>query len=116
DGFLTLKLKIETGEIVQFRKSGNSEMPETTKRHVDTQIRVRNGELFVIGGLYQENKTKGVVRVPVLSYIPIIGELFKTRNDKHIKSEMAFIVVPYILDVPSGSSEVYSMPNKSLIQ
>lgn len=116
DGFITLKLTIETGEIVQFRKSGNSEMPETTKRHVDTQIRVRNGELFVIGGLYQENKTKGVTRVPILSYIPIIGEIFKTRNDKHIKSEMAFIVVPYILDVPTSNAEIYNLPSKSLIQ
>ncbi len=116
DGFVTLKLKISTGEIVQFRDSGISEVPETTKREVDTQIRVRNGELFVIGGLYQENKTKGVTRVPILGYIPLIGELFKSKTDKHSKSEMAFIVVPHILDVPAGSPEIYSMPGKSLIQ
>ena len=105
-----------SGEIVDFRKSGVSEVPETTKREIDTQIRVRNGELFVIGGLYQESKTKGVTRVPIISYIPIIGELFKTRNDKHIKSELAFIVVPYILDVPTSAAEVYKMPVKSLSQ
>ncbi len=116
DGFVSLKLKISTGEIVDFRKSGVSEVPETTKREIDTQIRVRNGELFVIGGLYQESKTKGVTRVPIISYIPIIGELFKTRNDKHIKSELAFIVVPYILDVPTSAAEVYKMPVKSLSQ
>lgn len=116
DGFLTLDLKIFTGEIVSFRKSGNSEMPETTKREVNTQIRVRNGELFVIGGLFQETKTKSVTRIPVLSSIPLLGELFKSRNDKHVKSEMAFIVVPYILDVPTGAAEVYDMPSKSLIQ
>lgn len=116
DGFVTMKLKISTGEIVQFRQSGNSEVPETTKREVDTQIRVRDGELFVIGGLYQENKTKSVSRVPILGYIPLLGELFKTRNDNHTKSEMVFIVVPYILDVPTGASEVFGMPEKSLYQ
>ena len=116
DGFVTLKLKISTGEIVQFRDSGISEVPETTKREVDTQIRVRNGELFVIGGLYQENKTKGVTRVPILGYIPLIGELFKSKTDKHSKSEMAFIVMPHILDVPTGSAEIFDMPAKSLIQ
>lgn len=116
DGFVTLKLKISTGEIVAFRESGVSEVPETTKREVETQIRVRNGELFVIGGLYQENKTKSVTRVPILSWIPFIGELFKNKSDKHSKSEMAFIVVPHILDVPTGSSEVFDMPGKSLIQ
>jgi len=116
DGFVTLKMKISTGEIVQFRDSGVSEVPETTKREVDTQIRVRNGELFVIGGLYQESKTKGVTRVPILSYIPLIGELFKSKTDKHAKSEMAFIVMPHILDVPTGASEIFDMPDKSLIQ
>lgn len=116
DGFVTLKLKISTGEIVQFRDSGVSEVPETTKREVDTQIRVRNGELFVIGGLYQESKTKGVTRVPILSYIPLIGELFKSKTDKHSKSEMAFIVMPHILDVPTGTAEIFDMPGKSLIQ
>lgn len=116
DGFVTLKLKISTGEIVQFRDSGISEVPETTKREVDTQIRVRNGELFVIGGLFQENKIKGVTRVPILGYIPLIGELFKSKTDKHSKSEMAFIVMPHILDVPTGSAEIFDMPGKSLMQ
>ncbi|MDD4454703.1 MAG: hypothetical protein PHI67_05225 [Candidatus Methanomethylophilaceae archaeon] len=116
DGFVTLKLKISTGEIVKFRDSGISEVPETTKREVDTQIRVRNGELFVIGGLFQENKTKGVTRVPILGYIPLIGELFKSKTDKHSKSEMAFIVMPHILDVPTGSAEIFDMPGKSLMQ
>lgn len=116
DGFITLDLNIATGEIVGFRKTGNSETPETTKREVNTQIRVRNGELFVIGGLFQETKTKGITRVPVLSSIPLLGELFKGRNDKHVKTEMAFIVVPYILDVPTGAAEVYDMPSMSLSQ
>ncbi len=116
DGFVTLDLKIATGEIVQFRRSGTSEAPETTNREVNTQIRVRDGELFVIGGLYQENKSKNVSRIPILGYIPLIGELFKIKTDSHTKSEMAFIVVPHILDVPTGAAEVYSMPVKSLIQ
>jgi type IV pilus assembly protein PilQ len=116
DGFVTLKLKIANGEIVQFRKSGTSEAPETTNREVDTQIRVRDGELFVIGGLYQENKSKNVSRVPILGYIPLIGELFTSRSDSHTKSQMAFIVVPHILDVPTGATEVYAMPDASLIQ
>ena len=116
DGFVTLDLKIATGEIVQFRRSGTSEAPETTNREVNTQIRVRDGELFVIGGLYQENKSKNVSRIPILGYIPLLGDLFTIKSDSHTKSEMAFIVVPHILDVPTGAAEVYGMPVKSLIQ
>ena len=114
DGFITIKMKISTGEIVAFRRSGDSEAPETTKREVDTSIRVRDGELFVIGGLYQENKTNNVTRVPVIGYIPLLGELFKTRTTQHSKSQMAFIAVPYILDIPSGAVEVIDMPGGGL--
>lgn len=110
DGFITIKMKISTGEIVAFRRSGDSEAPETTKREVDTSIRVRDGELFVIGGLYQENKTNNISRVPVIGYIPLLGELFKTRTTQHSKSQMAFIAVPYILDIPSGAVEAVDVP------
>lgn len=116
DGFITIKMKISTGEIVAFRQSGDSEAPETTKREVDTQVRVRNGELFVIGGLYQENKTNTVTRVPILGYIPLLGELFKSRTTNHSKSQMAFIAIPYILDIPTGAAEVLEMPDVSLYQ
>ena len=119
DGFVTLKLKIETGDIVSWRKSSansNTESPETTKRTVETQIRVRDGELFMIGGLNQENKSKNISRVPLLGYIPLIGEFFTSRTNTHIKSQMAFIVVPHILDVPSGAIEKEMLPKSSLIQ
>ena len=114
DGYITINMKISTGEIVAFRQSGDSEAPETTKREVDTNVRVRDGELFVIGGLYQENKTNNVSRVPVLGYVPLLGELFKTRTTQRIKSQMAFIAVPYILDIPSGSVEVIDMSEAGL--
>ena len=116
DGFITIKMKISTGEIVAFRQSGDSEAPETTKREVETQIRVRDGELFVIGGLYQENKTKEVSRIPILGNIPLLGELFTNRSTKHTKSQVAFIAIPYILDIPTGEAEILGMPTATLFQ
>lgn len=110
DGFVTLGLKIMTGDIIDFKQSSTqSVVPETTKREVNTEIRVRSGEMFVIGGLYQENDTKQKVGVPVVSNIPLLGNLFKSVYKNHTKSEMAFIVVPYILDIPTGNAEVYSL-------
>ncbi|MDO5115322.1 MAG: type II and III secretion system protein [Synergistaceae bacterium] len=116
DGFITINMKISTGEIIAFRQSGESETPETTKREVETRVRVRNSELFVVGGLYQENKTNTITRVPILSYIPLLGELFKSRSTQHSKSQVAFIAIPYILDIPTGAAEVLEMPEKSLYQ
>ena len=114
DGFITIKMKVKTGEIIAFRQTGVSEAPETTNREVDTQVRVRNGEIFVIGGLYYENKNNSVRRVPILGYIPLLGELFKSRVSNHTKSQMAFIAIPYILDIPTGSAEVFEMQDAGM--
>lgn len=116
DGYMTIKMKISTGEIVSFRESGDSEAPETTVREVETQVRVRNGEPFVIGGLYQESKTNSTTRVPVLGYIPILGELFKTRSVEHSKSQMAFVAIPYTIDIQNSSAQTIDLPAAELYQ
>lgn len=106
DGIVTVKLKISTGEIIGTYVGANKEeFPQTTNREVDTMVRVRDGEPFVVGGLFKDQKTKEVSKIPVLSDIPLLGQFFTARTSKNIKSELAMIVVPYILHTPDTSIE-----------
>ena len=98
DGYITITITIKTGDIVKFRTSGISEVPETANREATTQIRVRDGELFVLGGLYEHTKTKVTTGIPIISNIPLLGELFKNRSVKDNKSQLAFIAIPNILN------------------
>ena len=117
NGVVTIKVMIETGEVVRFLQAGNgAQAPETTSRRVETQVRVRHGEPFAVGGLYQESKTKSRRRIPVLGYIPLLGDLFTTRSDGHVKSEVAMIVIPYILDIPNDEISTYDLMKSSLGQ
>lgn len=117
NGMITLKVNIKTGSIINFRRAGNgAEAPETTSRAVETIVRVRNAEPFVVGGLYQETRSKNRSRIPVLGYIPLLGDLFTQRNDKHTKSEVAMIVVPYILDIPDSTIPSFDLQKISLTQ
>ncbi|HPU77613.1 MAG TPA: secretion protein, partial [Thermosynergistes sp.] len=68
-----------------------------------------NGELFVIGGLFNDRNTITTTRVPVLSDIPLLGELFKTKNKEKEHSEVVAVVVPYILDVPTSAVEMSTL-------
>jgi type IV pilus assembly protein PilQ len=116
DGVVTIDIEIETGELLGWRSAGmGAQAPETSSRRVQTNVRVRNGEPFVVGGLYQDNRTKARNRVPVLGYIPLLGELFTYRSDSHRRTEVAMIVVPYILDIPNNikmeMSEMGKMSN-----
>jgi type IV pilus assembly protein PilQ len=56
----------------------------------------------VVGGLFNENKSENVWKIPIISEIPLLGELFKGKNTSVTKSEVIMVVVPYILDVPES--------------
>jgi type IV pilus assembly protein PilQ len=80
-------------------------MPLVTNRQVATNVRVRDGEPFVIGGLFLETNTNNVTRVPVLGQIPIVGELFSYRTKERNKSQVVVLVIPFVLDTPDVAIE-----------
>ncbi|MDR1965767.1 MAG: hypothetical protein LBQ36_03580 [Synergistaceae bacterium] len=117
DGMVTIKVEIETGEILNWRNAGmGAQAPETSSRKVQTTVRVRNGEPFVVGGLYQDNKSTVRNRIPVLGHLPLLGDLFSYRHDEHRKTEVAMIVIPYILNVPDGAIETIDLKKSSLLR
>jgi len=106
NGVITVELSVQTGEVIgTYRGAQGEEFPQTSTREVDTTVRVRDGEPFVVGGLFKENQTEESSKFPVLGDIPLIGELFKNRNKSTTKNEVVMIVIPYILDVPEGPLE-----------
>lgn len=106
DDIITINLTIETGEVIEMIAGSNGEqMPRTSNRSVTTNVRVRNGEPFVVGGLFRENRSNQRVRIPVLGQIPILGELFTYRKSEHKKTQVVMLVIPYILETPDVAVE-----------
>lgn len=99
DGYVTLTLDISTGEVVgTMTSSTTEEMPVTTTRSVKTDVRVKDGMPFVIGGLFHENTSNNISRIPILGNIPLLGELFTYRSNSKTKTQVVMVVTPYILD------------------
>ncbi len=71
--------------------------PPISRRQVKTEVLVDNGETVVLGGVYEQNSTNTIERVPFLSSIPIVGNLFKRRSRSDAKSELLIFVTPKIL-------------------
>lgn len=106
DGMITVELSVKTGEIIgTYSGSQGEEFPQTSTREVETLVRVRNGEPFVIGGLDKESDTSEKTKLPILGDIPILGELFKNTSHTKTKTEVAIIVIPYIFETPDGPIE-----------
>ena len=60
-------------------------------------MRVKDGEKIVVGGLIRDEDIKNVQRVPILSSIPLFGELFTYRSHTHNKSEVIITITPEII-------------------
>lgn len=95
NGYVYLDINIQTGDYLGKDTDGNI---QSTTREVTTKIRVRDGMPFVIGGLNQDGHIVTQAKIPVLGDIPLIGELFKWRNNEHNKTQAVMIVTPLILN------------------
>jgi len=74
------------------------EPPSRKTRSVDTRLRLEDGETFAIGGLIQEDEIESMSKVPFLSEIPLIGEIFKSRSGETNKTELVILVTPRIIN------------------
>ena len=76
-------------------------VPGFRTRRVKTNVTVKHGETIVLSGLFNYEQQKNVSKVPLLGQIPIIGELFKSRQWEEDKEEMAIFVTPKIVNPDS---------------
>ena len=91
-------------EVRDVTGKGANGLPEITFRRAITNLRVKNGESIVIGGLINEVTSSSVSKVPLLGDIPLIGGLFRRKSTQQSKTEVIIIVTPHIItDASSGS-------------
>jgi type IV pilus assembly protein PilQ len=82
------------GDLIAF--TGTS-VPIINKRKAETQVLVREGDRLVIGGVTQNVQQKTVRKVPLMGDIPVLGWLFKQREDFESGRELVVFLTPSIL-------------------
>jgi MSHA biogenesis protein MshL len=74
-----------------------SQIPEIQTREIESLMRVKSGDIAVMGGLMQDNTNKASDEVPGLGRIPVFGNLFKYKNNTHTKSELVIFLRPVVI-------------------
>ena len=70
-----------------------------SRRDLDLKnIRIKDGETLVIGGLIQESEQKTVNKVPFLGDLPLVGPLFRSTSTSKAKSELVIMITPKIIN------------------
>ena len=68
------------------------------KRRFETVMTADNGQIVAIGGLLNDDERRTLERVPLLSDIPLIGELFRSRSRSHARTNLMVFIRPTILE------------------
>jgi type IV pilus assembly protein PilQ len=75
----------------------SNQRPVTSKRSLNTSVRVKQGETLVIGGLLKDTKLENIQKLWLLGDIPILGRLFQHRTTKTEKTDLTVFITPKVI-------------------
>lgn len=104
DGYITMLVEPSVTKTVASKispPSGQATPRDAKTRSTRTLIRLRSGDTFVVGGLIDRSEEESMKRVPLLSSIPLLGEVFKNRETNNSTSELIVFVTPRLLEEPA---------------
>jgi type IV pilus assembly protein PilQ len=72
-------------------------VPPIDTKQISTQVLVENGGTVAIGGIYTQDESERVSKVPFFGDIPVLGHLFRNTSKQDNKTELLIFVTPRIL-------------------
>ena len=96
DDQITLEIEVKQSDFTE--RISTTAPPGKVSRTFKSIIRVRNGEMILLGGLEETRDNKTSKGVPILSRIPIIRRLFSERTDEKSKSRLNIFIKPTIIN------------------
>jgi pilus assembly protein CpaC len=85
------------------------QIPGLSTRRAETVVELRDGQSFAIAGLLNNEAQDDTAAVPMLSRIPIIGNLFKSRAERQERTELLVLITPRLV-LPLDPDEVPDLP------
>lgn len=108
DGRVLMHVFIVKKDVVGLVESPDGDVPQIGTKEAETEFLMNDGDTIVIGGINKTTERINQSGFPLLSRIPILGWLFKTRSNENIKEEMLIFITPKISRL--GQKAVSSNP------
>jgi type II secretory pathway component GspD/PulD (secretin) len=103
NGEITTQVDAEVSNIVDINPETG--IPRLSTRKVSANVRTRDGETIIIGGLKQRQTERVERRIPLLGDIPIIGELFRSESSRERETELVIFLTPRLIE-PEAAADI----------
>jgi general secretion pathway protein D len=97
---VSLHVELDISQVRDRVDIGGISQPLVGQRKVIHDIRLREGEVSLLGGLIQTQETKAISGVPGLASIPLLGRLFSSESVERNESELVVAIVPHVVRAP----------------
>lgn len=110
DGFVLLDIDAETSDLApaSVRPTGSGSsfplIPDTLTRTASSNVLIRAGDTFVLGGILQDTIDQSETGIPYLRDTPGLGWLFRGRSNNRLKSELLVFITPRLVAGVSTAS------------
>ena len=114
DGFIATKVNVEVSDVDSSVEVLG--IPGFITRRTSMEMNAQSGQTMVISGILKAEDSKSVSKVPGLGSIPIIGELFKSRDFQQRTTELVVFVTPFLMDPESKLNKDLLNYSKDLVK
>ena len=97
---ISLKVSAEVSSVTSQVSIGGIQQPIISQRKIEHEIRLKEGEVSILGGLFERVDSKTLNGWPGLGNIPIIRYLFSSENVEHQETETLIVLIPHIVRMP----------------
>lgn len=115
-GLIRTKLNVEVSSVDKAIEVLG--IPGFATRKTNTEMNVQSGETMIVAGLFSAEDAKTVAKLPGLGQVPVLGELFKSRQFRRGETELVVLVTPRIIavaspEVAAGAQQYEELRKKS---
>jgi general secretion pathway protein D len=97
NGDVSLKISMDISSVTGQSNIGGITQPIIGQRKVDHEVRLREGEANLLGGMLEDLNSKSLTGFPGLSQIPLLKYLFGQTATEHRETETVFVLIPHVV-------------------
>lgn len=97
DGSVTLKVMMDVSNVAGNTNIGGIQQPIIGQRKIEHEIRLKEGEVNLLGGMFEHDDVRSLTGYPWLAQIPLLRYLFGQTNVDRRNSEIVFVLTPHIV-------------------
>jgi general secretion pathway protein D len=105
DGEVSMKLVVEISSVASFQNIGGIQEPVISQRKIEHEVRLKDGEVNILGGLIERTDTDNLNGIPGAADVPVLKYLFSQVSKEVEHDEVLIVLTPHILRFPSINAE-----------